>query len=230
MERERTGDDGALARAAGQGDADAMFELGTRAEEASQRSLAEARAWFERGVQAGSLDALHALIRYIIAEDEAEIPVAFSLLQQAEREYSNEPPARLVSVRIPDLRDQATFTVITPYGRRAAEAIAPVALRLMDVDENGVEMPDEDRRRLYEQTGAPPPYTPNYIGDVRWGYYGAYVSLDTKDHATTAMVTTMVEILREALAAHAIPAHITSWTPHASESFHQVVPLPGTND
>jgi hypothetical protein len=132
--------------------------------------------------------------------------------------------------RIPDLRGEAMFTIVTPDGRRAAEAIAPVALRLMDVDENGVEIPDEDRWRLYEQTGEHPPYTPNYIGDVRWGHYGAFVSLDTKDQATTAMVTTMVEILREALAAHAIPAHITGWMPGSPESFHQVVPLRTPND
>ena len=229
MGSERTGDDSELVPAAQQGDAQAMFELGMRAEEQSRQLFAEARQWFERSVQAGSLEALHALVRHVIVEGEAELPVALSLLQQVERKHSDEPPERLVSVSIPDLRGEASFTILTPYPQRAAEAIAPAALRLMDVDENGVEMPEEDRWRRYEQTGELL-YTPNYIGDVKWGYCGAFVSLDTKDYISTAMVTTMAEILREALAAHAIPAHITGWTPRSSQDFHQTCPLPEPSD
>ena len=218
MTGEGSNGEGARRRAAEQGDAEAMFELGTSAEEQARQLMADARAWFERSARAGSLDAVHALVRLAVAS--RDYSHAQWLLQEAEREHAGVPAEWLVSVA-PDVLGSrlaldgdgeaddgdAVFTVISPRVAHATAAVARVAERLMDVDEHGVEQSWEERQSAWEP-GADWPYTPNCLFDVTWNSYAAQVHLDTKGWNSAAMGRTMVGILVDALVADAVPAHI----------------------
>lgn len=218
-------DEQSVRRAAESGDADAIVELATRIEAEARRLQRDARAWFERGMQAGSLDATHAVVRLAVADRKYDY--ARVLLLEAQRTHERQPADRFVSVA-PDVlggelaldsddshdEGDATFTVIAGFGheRRAAAACARVAPRLMDVDEFGVEKSFEEREQEWEP-GTEEPYMPNFLSDVRWNRYGALVHLDTKGGLTAAMGRAMVGILVEALVADEIPAHIAGHLP-----------------
>lgn len=218
-----TGDrsrDEALVAAARQGDAQAMFEIGTRSEERARDLLVYAREAFRRGADAGSLDAVHALVRLHVAAREYED--AQMLLQDAERRHPNATSQRLISVApdvlgplafdgdgADDYPGAGVFTVISPHAFRAAAASARVAHKLMDVNEHG-DIQSEDE--LPDGTGDIP-YTPNFVFDVAWCQYGAEVTLDTKGAMWAPMGRTMVSILVDALAADGIPAHVVGHRP-----------------
>lgn len=213
-----TGDrsrDEALVAAAEQGDAQAMFEIDTRSEDRARELLVYAREAFRRGADAGSLDAVHALVRLHVAAREYDD--AQWLLHDAERRHPDVSAARLISVA-PDVLGPLTFdgdgaddypgagvfTVISPHAFRAAAAVARVAGRLMNVNEHGDIQPADE---LPDETGDIP-YTPNFVFDVQWCQYGSEVMLDTKGVMWAAMGRTMVGILVDALAADRISAHV----------------------
>ncbi len=214
-------DEEALRSRAAAGDADAMFELATRLEERARQFAGEARGWLERGVGAGSLDALHGVVRLAVAERDYDL--ATSLLRQARERSPGLPAERYVSVApdvlgrdlpldgdgVSDLPGAGVFTVITPEGWQAVQTLAPVAPRLLGVDEFGVLHPPD----WIPPSGADPPYTPNSLGDLEWTYFAVMIILDTKGEMTAAMGRTMVRIVVNALAAGGIAAHVTGACP-----------------
>jgi hypothetical protein len=206
-----------------------MFELGARAEARASELTRQARSWFERGANAGSLDAALAVVRLAVSDRRYDL--AAVLLVDARNRHPGLAPERLVAVA-PDVlggglaldgdgshdEGDAVFTVLSYYPRRAAAAVARVAPRLMDVDENGVEKPGEQREREY-RPGVYEPYTPNFLWDVKWSSHGAYVHLDTKGGLTAAMGRAMVAILVEALATDAVPAFLAGKLPDLTGSW-----------
>ena len=195
-----------------------MFELAADMEGRARQQMRDARAWFERGMYAGSLDARLAVVRLMVADRKYGYAQLF--LREALANHPSVPADRFVTVA-PDVlggglaldsdgghdEGDAVFTIIAAYPDRAAAAVARVAPRLMDVDEFGVEKSYELREREL-QPGDEEPYTPNYLSDVRWNQYGALVHLDTKGGLAAAMGRAMVAILVDALVADAIPAHV----------------------
>jgi len=115
-----------------------------------------------------------------------------------------------------DLPGAGVFTVITPYGERALEALRPVAQRLLEVDEFGVFQPPEDE----PPDGVDPPFTPSYVGPLRWDYDAVQIIVDTDGEITGPMGRTMLAILVEALAAAAIPAHVAGDCPDLRPRLH----------
>jgi hypothetical protein len=216
-------DEAAARRMADGGDAQAMFDLGVHLEAEAQRLMREARKWFDRGTSAGSLDAALAKVRLTVADGGYSSVQA--LLIDTRRRHPDLPADRFVTVA-PDVlggglaldsdgwhdEGDAIFTIFAWNLREAAGAVARVARRLMDVDEFGVEKPQEQREREW-QPGVDEPYTPNFLFEVKWNMYAVRVHLDTKGGMTAAMGCTMVGILVDALVADGIPAHIAGDCP-----------------
>ena len=87
-----------------------------------------------------------------------------------------------------------------------------MALRLLNVDDRGIEHPDSDA------ADAADAYTPNYLHDIVWCDRGAQVSLDTKGSMSAAMARTMVAVLTQALVENRVPALVTGWIPALDDS------------
>jgi hypothetical protein len=207
--------DEALRQAAERGDGHSMVELANDCERQAHALLREAREWYRRGALAGDLDATLALARLAVQDGDYE--EAHWQLRDAELRHRGVPAEQLVVVA-PDVLGPLSlegdgdadwpgagaFTIISPYPQRAAAAIERVAMRLMDVDENGVlHRPEED----YDGDA----YTPNHLFPLRWCHRGVMVSLDTKGGMWAAMGRTMIGILANALAADRVPALITGY-------------------
>jgi hypothetical protein len=202
------------------GDAESLFR---QAEALFARAVKlEAEACERRGQSAAhSLAALHRLVELAVAA--GHYPRAQHLLSSVPSDYRDVPPEQWVSVAPgvlgpgvslegddeKDVPGAGTFSVITPHVFRAVAALERVAPRLMEVDEHGnVLAPLKE--------GEPPGdevYTPSYVSDVETYPYGAVVGLDTDGVMFSAMGRTLVGILKDALAADAIPAHITGYRP-----------------
>ena len=161
------------------------FEQGVDLETRARTLLAQAREAYQRGFEARSLDALHALIRLKVAD--GDYARAQWLMEYVPDYLSDHPDGPLVSVApdvlgrgvaldgddADDVVGAGTFTVIACEPGRATAVLASVSEQLMSVDENGKilapgEPPDDDV------------YTPNFVFDVKICPFGAEVALDTK--------------------------------------------------
>ena len=198
---------------------------------AAREELEGDRVILERGAKEGDIDAVNGLARLWVGLQDYN--AAQRDLAAAAERFAATASARLVSVA-PDLLGvsldlggdgasdtdggaDAEFTVISPFPDRAAAALARIAYRLLDVDENGVEMPAEERDRAGLDRGEA--YTPNYVSDVEIAPVGARLRLDTKGAMWSAMGTTIVAILTDALSTDRVPAHIVGTCPHLEAAF-----------
>jgi hypothetical protein len=205
------------------GDGDWIAEIAGEAERAIVAAAAERQTRYQRAVDAGAVaDALAVVCDAAVDDDHEQ---AWSLLQDVARRHPDADPGVLVTVA-PDILGPVDldsdgdfdgpgagcFTVLSPAPAAAAAAIARVAIRLLNVDERGIEHPDWDAAN---DSGF---YTPNYLHGVSWCDRGAQVTLDTKGSMSAPMARTMVAILRQALVENRVPALITGWIPNLDDS------------
>jgi hypothetical protein len=207
-----------LDAAAGAGDGDAMAALAARLQARAHALDLEARDWIRRAALAGSLKGWHAWVRVTVAD--GDFDPATGLLLQIEQRFPDVPSSQWVDVApdvlgrdlaldsdsASDLPGAGVFTVITPYGDRALEALRETAEQLLAVDERGgleEELPPD---------GTEPLFTPSYV-ELRWNHLAVQVILDTSGEMTGPMGRTMVAMLVDALAAARIPAHIAGDRP-----------------
>jgi len=200
------------------------FEQGVDLETRGRALLGQARDAYQRGFDARSLDALHALIRLNVAD--GHFAEAQWLMQYVPDYLRDHPDGPLVSVApdvlgrgvaldgndVEEVAGAGAFTVIARKPERAAAVLASVSERLMRVDETGHtlapgELPAEDV------------YTPNFVFDVEICQFGAMVKLDTKGVMFSAMGRTMVAIIVDALTKERLPAHVTGYRPELRSEF-----------
>lgn len=198
---------------------------------AARDELRRDRLSLERAANEGDIDAVNGLARLCVGLQDYD--AAQRGLAAAAERFADTASARLVSVA-PDLLGpglelggdgagdtdggaDAEFTVISPSPDRAAAALGRIAYRLSDVDEHGVEMSFEDRlRHGLDRSEA---YTANYVSDVEIAAAGARLRLDTKGAMWSAMGTTIVAILTDALSTDRVPAHIVGMCPDLAAAF-----------
>jgi hypothetical protein len=101
---------------------------------------------------------------------------------------------------------------VSPMPAEAAAGISRVALRVLNVDDRGIEHPDWDAAN---DCGF---YTPNFLHDIVWCDRGARVTLDTTGSMSAPMGRTLVAILTHALVENRVPALITGWIPALDDS------------
>jgi hypothetical protein len=205
------------------GGGDWIAEIAGEAERAIVAAAAERQARYRRAVEAGAVaDALVVVCDAAVDDDHEQ---AWSLLQDVARRHPDADPGSLVTVA-PDILGPVDldsdgdfdgpgagcFTVLSPAPSAAAAAIARVAIRLLNVDERGIEHPDWDAAN---DSGF---YTPNYLHGVGWCDRGVQVTLDTKGAMSAPMARTMVAILSRALVENRVPALITGWIPDLDDS------------
>ena len=192
------------------------FEEAAALEARARELLAQARTAYERGADAGSIDALTAVIRLAVADgDYAEARLQLGNL---ENQHRLEPPERWVSVApevlgrgvslagadVDDVVGAGTFTVVTCNPQAVAAVLARVAPRLGNVNEHGLELGPEGP--FDDQA-----FTPSFVFDPEVAQYAARIQLDTKGVMFSAMGRTMVAIIAAGLTAERIPAHITGY-------------------
>ncbi len=209
-------------------DADAIYAYAMRLSARAAELEEEARRWLRDASRAGSLDACHGLVRVAVAE--REYSTATAQMHSIEVRFPDVPRRDWISVA-PDAlgRDLAldsdgasslpgagVFTIITPYGDRALEALRPAAQRLLDVDEfGGIQPPDVD-----PPEGVDPPFTPSWVDRLRWDHDAVQILLDTKGEMTGPMGRTMIAILVDALAVANLPTHVAGDCPDLRPRLH----------
>lgn len=197
---------------------DALADIVGEAERSIGAAAVEQQARYQAAVEAGSLAEALEVVRDAAADGDPE--QAWSMLREIADRHPDADARDLVvigsDVLGPVALDGAEdfegpgagcFTILSPAPAQAAAAIAPVATRLLFVDDLGVEHPDADTAA---DTDA---YTPNFLHDIGWCDRGAQVMLDTKGAMSAAMGRTMVAILVDALVADRVPALVTGWIP-----------------
>jgi hypothetical protein len=177
---------------------DAIAEIAREAERAIAARAAERQERYQRAIDAESLADAIAIVRDAAADDDHE--QAWLLLGDIVRRHPDAKPQDLVTVA-PDVLGPVAldseedfdgpgagcFTILSPAPADAAAALANVAPRLLNVDEQGTEHDDSDR--------------------------AAQVTLDTKGSISAPMARTMIAIITDALVDQKAPALVTGWIP-----------------
>jgi hypothetical protein len=173
---------------------------------------------YQRAIDPDSLADTLAIVRDATVDDDHE--QAWLLLGDIARRHPDADPHDLVTVA-PDVLgpidldsdedfdgpEAGCFTILSPAPADAAAALARVARRLLNVDDQGIEHDDSEIARAADS------YTPNYVHDIVWCDRAAQVTLDTKGSISAPMARTMIAIITDALVDQKAPALVTGWIP-----------------